>query len=177
MHYQNVRPKNFSEFGTLLANLQISPSASSQGRSMNLEFEIVGQDFKKAGEASFEVKHCLKRLGLAPDIVRRVATAAYEAELNVIIYAHRGRMKVRIEEQCVDVIITDVGPGIPDIPLAMQEGYSTAPPYVKQLGYGSGMGLPNIKKNADWMDIQSKVDRGTTLRFKVHLNERKKRRR
>jgi anti-sigma regulatory factor (Ser/Thr protein kinase) len=143
---------------------------------MNLEFEIVGQDFKKAGEASFEVKNRLKRLGLRPDIIRRVATAAYEAELNVIIYAQRGTMKVCVEDQCVDVIIVDVGPGIPDIELAMQEGYTTAPPYVKQLGYGSGMGLPNIRKNADWMDLQSEVNRGTTLRFKVNLNERKKRR-
>ena len=73
------------------------------------------------------------------------------------------------------MVIADVGPGIPDIQLAMRDGYSTAPPYVKQLGYGSGMGLPNIKKNADWMDIQSEVDRGTTLRFKVNLNERRKR--
>jgi len=144
---------------------------------MNLEFEITGQDFKKAGEASFEVKHRLKRLGLPADIIRRVATAAYEAELNVIIYAQRGTMKVCVEDQCVDVIIADVGPGIPDIALAMQEGYTTAPPYVKQLGYGSGMGLPNIQKNADWMDLQSEVSRGTTLRFKVKLNERKKRRR
>jgi len=144
---------------------------------MNLEFEITGQDFKKAGEASFEVKHCLKRLGLPPDIIRRVATAAYEAELNVIIYAFRGTMKLCVEDRCIDVIIADVGPGIPNIPLAMREGYSTAPAYVKQLGYGSGMGLPNIKKNADWMDIQSEVDRGTTLRFKVNLDERKKGRR
>jgi anti-sigma regulatory factor (Ser/Thr protein kinase) len=105
-----------------------------------------------------------------------VATAAYEAELNVIIYAQRGTMKVCVEDQCVDVIIADVGPGIPDIALAMQEGYTTAPPYVKQLGYGSGMGLPNIQKNADWMDLQSKVNRGTTLRFKVNLHERRKRR-
>ena len=144
---------------------------------MDFECEIMGQDFKKAGEASFELKNRLKRLGLPPDIIRRVATAAYEAELNVIVYAVRGTMKLCVADQCIDVIVEDVGPGIPDIPLAMQVGYSTAPPYVKQLGYGSGMGLPNIKKNADWMDIQSKVDRGTTLRFKVNLNERKKRRR
>jgi anti-sigma regulatory factor (Ser/Thr protein kinase) len=85
-------------------------------------------------------------------------------------------MKVCVKDQCVDVIIADVGPGIPDIELAMREGYTTSPPYVKQLGYGSGMGLPNIQKNADWMDLQSEVNRGTTLRFKVNLNERKKRR-
>ncbi len=135
-------------------------------------FEITGQEFKKAGDASFEVKNRLKLLGLPPDIVRRVATAAYEAELNVIIYARKGMMKVCIDEDCVDVSVADVGPGIPDIDLAMREGYTTAPPYVKQLGYGSGMGLPNIKKNSDWMNIESRVGRGTTLRFKVNLNQR-----
>ncbi len=142
---------------------------------MNAEFKIIGQDFKKAGEASFEVKHRLKRLGLPPDVIRRVATAAYEAELNVIIYAQKGSMKICVQEECIDVTVSDKGPGIPDIPRAMQVGYTTAPPHVKQLGYGSGMGLPNIKKNSDWMDIQSEVDRGTTLRFKVNLNERQKR--
>jgi anti-sigma regulatory factor (Ser/Thr protein kinase) len=116
-------------------------------------------------------------LGFPPDIIRRIATATYEGELNVIIYARKGTMKVCIEDQCVDVIIADVGPGIPDVKLAMQEGYTTAPPYVKQLGYGGGMGLPNIQKNADWMDIRSEVNRGTTLRFKINLNEEKKRRR
>jgi len=137
--------------------------------------EISGQNFKKAGDASFEVKHRLKLLGMPPGIVRRVATAAYEAELNVIIYAQKGVMKVCVDDQCVDVSVADVGPGIPDVKLAMQEGYTTAPPFVKQLGYGSGMGLPNIKKNADWMDIQTKVGRGTTLRFRVNLDERKQR--
>jgi anti-sigma regulatory factor (Ser/Thr protein kinase) len=100
-----------------------------------------------------------------------VATASYEAELNVIVYAHKGTIRVDLGDQGVEVKVTDEGPGIPDIQLAMQEGYSTAPPYVKQLGYGSGMGLPNIKKNSDWMEIQSEVNRGTTLRFRVNLNE------
>ena len=141
---------------------------------MNIEFEITGQNFKKAGEASFEIKHRLKLLGLPPDIVRRVATAAYEAEMNVIIYAHKGKMKVCVDGRCVDVTVSDSGPGIPDVELAMREGYTTAPPHVKQLGFGSGMGLPNIKKNADWMGLQSWVNRGTTLRFKVNLDERGK---
>jgi len=138
---------------------------------MIMEFEVDGQNFKKAGEASFEVKTRLKRLGLPPDLIRRLATATYEAELNVIIYAQKGKIKFCVEDHCVEVIIKDVGPGIPDISLAMQEGYSTAPPHVKQLGYGSGMGLPNIKKNTDWMDIQSVVGEGTTLRFKVNLRK------
>lgn len=138
---------------------------------MIAEFQIQGQDFKKAGEASFEIKNRLKRLGLPPVIIRRVATASYEAELNVIVYAHKGTIRVDLGDRGVEVKVTDEGPGIPDIQMAMQEGYSTAPPYVKQMGYGSGMGLPNIKKNSDWMEIQSEVNRGTTLRFRVNLNE------
>lgn len=159
----------------LLYLIQEDENRSFFRKIMNFEFEIEGQDFKKAGEASFEIKDRLKLLGLPPDIVRRVATAAYEAELNVIIYAHNGKMKVCINDKCIDVTVSDLGPGIPDIELAMQEGYTTAPPHVKQLGYGSGMGLPNIKKNADWMGLQSRVNRGTTLRFKVNLNKKKKR--
>jgi serine/threonine-protein kinase RsbT len=142
---------------------------------MEALFEIIGQDFKKAGEASFEVKNRLKRLGLPPDMIRRVATAAYEAELNVIVYARQGSLKLLVGDEFIEVTVSDVGPGIPDIPRAMEVGFTTAPPHVKQLGYGSGMGLPNIKKNSDWMDIQSQVNRGTTLRFKVYLNQAPKR--
>jgi serine/threonine-protein kinase RsbT len=141
---------------------------------MIAELEIEGQNFKKAGEASFEIRSRLKKLGLPADIIRRVATAAYEAELNVIIYAQKGTIRVCLAGQFVDVTVEDVGPGIPDVQLAMQEGFTTSPPYVKQLGYGSGMGLPNIKKNSDWMEIRTEVNRGTTLRYKVSLNERKK---
>lgn len=137
--------------------------------AMDLEFKIVGQDFKRAGEASFEVKNCLKRLGAPPKVIRRIATAAYEAEVNVVSYAQSGTMRVNIEDEWVDVTVEDVGPGIPDIELAMQEGYSTAPPYVKEMGFGSGMGLPNIKRNSDWMDLRSTVNQGTILRFKVNL--------
>ncbi len=143
---------------------------------MIAEFGIQGQDFKKAGEASFEIKNRLKKLGLPPDIIRRVATASYEAELNVIIYAQSGSIRVCLEDGGIAVTVADVGPGIPNISLAMQEGYTTSPPYVKQLGYGSGMGLPNIKKNSDWMEIQSEVNRGTTLRFRVDLDDRKNQR-
>jgi serine/threonine-protein kinase RsbT len=136
---------------------------------MEMEFEIVGQDFKKAGEVSFAVKHRLKLLGIRPDITRRVATASYEAELNVIVYAKKGTLKVCMDDYCIWVLVADIGPGIPDVKRAMQEGYTTAPPHVKQLGYGSGMGLPNIKKNADWMDLRSVVNQGTTLQFKVYF--------
>jgi anti-sigma regulatory factor (Ser/Thr protein kinase) len=142
---------------------------------MQMEFENAGQDFKKAGEASFAIKHRLKLLGIPPDITRRVATASYEAELNVIVYARKGRLKFHMDDHTIWVTVTDIGPGIPNVNLAMQEGYTTAPPYVKQLGYGSGMGLPNIKENADWMDLRSVVNQGTILQFKVHLSEDLKR--
>ena len=143
--------------------------------TMEMEFEIAGQDFKKAGEASFVIKHRLKLLGIPPEIIRRVATASYEAELNVIVHAGAGTMKIRLDEQEIGIVVADLGPGIPDLEEAMREGYTTAPPFVKQLGYGSGMGLPNIKKNADWMNLQSVVNQGTPLEFKVHLNEGKTR--
>ncbi len=143
--------------------------------TMEMEFEIAGQDFKKAGEASFVIKHRLKLLGISPEIIRRVATASYEAELNVICHARRGTMKFRLDGKEIGIVVADFGPGIPDLEEAMREGYSTAPPFVKQLGYGSGMGLPNIKKNADWMNLRSVVNQGTTLEFKVHLNEGKTR--
>lgn len=136
---------------------------------MKLDFEINGQDFKKAGEASFGLKNYLKRLGVPPPIIRRVATAAYEAEVNVVVYAQKGHMRVTIGEQCIEVTVEDIGPGIDNIELAMQEGFTTAPPHVKQMGFGSGMGLPNIKRNTDWMDLRSVVNKGTTLRFKVHF--------
>jgi anti-sigma regulatory factor (Ser/Thr protein kinase) len=142
---------------------------------MQMEFEIAGQDFKKAGEASFAIKHRLKLMGVPPDITRRVATASYEAELNVIVYAQKGTLKFYMDDHTIWVTVADIGPGIPNVDLAMQEGYTTAPPYVKQLGYGSGMGLPNIKKNADWMDLRSVVNQGTILQFKVHLSEDLKR--
>lgn len=93
-----------------------------------MEFEIVGQDFKKAGEVSFAVKHRLKLLGIRPDITRRVATASYEAELNVIVYAKKGTLKVCMDDYCIWVLVADIGPGIPDVKRAMQEGYTTAPP-------------------------------------------------
>ena len=142
---------------------------------MECKFQIIGQDFKKAGEASFEVKHRLKRLGLPPDVVRRAATASYEAELNVIVYAEKGMLELDVDEHCIKVTVCDRGPGIPGIPKAMQVGYTTAPPHIKQMGYGSGMGLPNIKKNSDWMDIRSEVGRGTTLCFKIWLRTEIKR--
>jgi serine/threonine-protein kinase RsbT len=142
--------------------------------TMEMEFEIIGEDFKKAGEASFAVKERLKRLGIPPEIIRRVATAAYEAEINVIVYARRGKMRIRLDEGEIGVRVEDIGPGIPDIEKAMQEGYSTAPHHVRKMGYGSGMGLPNIRKNADRMDLRSVVDQGTVLEFTVRLNEGKR---
>lgn len=130
---------------------------------------IAGGEFEKAGEASSLLKESLKRIGVEPELTRRVVIAAYEAEMNVVIHAHRGRMEARIAPDRVEVEIADDGPGIPDIAQAMKEGYSTAPPEARALGFGAGMGLPNIKRCADEMSIESVVGKGTRLHFTVRL--------
>jgi len=130
-------------------------------------FALRGGDFAKAGQASCEVKELLKEIGLDPAAVRRTAIASYEAEMNVIMYARRGRLDLAVTPGRVRIVVEDRGPGIPDIPLAMTEGYSTATPEMQELGFGAGMGLPNIKKNTDRLRITSKVGRGTRLEFTI----------
>ena len=131
------------------------------------EFEIKGGDFLRGGEVSCEVKNLLKEIGLPAASVRRAAIASYEAEMNVIMYARRGRLDLAVTPGRVRIVVEDRGPGIPDIPLAMTEGYSTATPEMQELGFGAGMGLPNIKKNTDRLRITSKVGRGTRLEFTI----------
>jgi len=108
-------------------------------------------------------------MGVQPDIIRRAAIAAFEAEVNVIIYAVAGMMHYSITPGLIKVIVQDMGPGIPDIGLAMTEGYSTAPDYIREMGFGSGMGLPNIKKSTDKLTVNSVVGEGTTLEFIINL--------
>ena len=132
-------------------------------------YEINGRDFERAGEASDTLKRTLKKLGVKPEIVRRVGIAAYEAEMNVAIHARTGRMHVMLDPHQIDVTVTDEGPGIPDIQKAMLEGFSTAPDYARQLGFGAGMGLPNIRKCSDRLTIESEAGRSTTLRFRIFL--------
>jgi serine/threonine-protein kinase RsbT len=130
-------------------------------------FPLRGGDFGRAGRASCEVKELLKEIGLDPATVRRTAIASYEAEMNVIMYARRGRLELAVTPGRVRIVVEDAGPGIPDIPLAMTEGYSTATPEMQELGFGAGMGLPNIKKNTDRMKITSKVGKGTKLELTI----------
>lgn len=130
---------------------------------MHLEFEVEGGDFIRAGEASSQVKKALKQLGVDPAVVKRVVVALYEAEVNVVAHAYRGRIGVDIGGDGIRMVLADEGPGIPDVDLAMTRGYSTASPKVREMGFGAGMGLPNIRDNADSLRIETEVGRGTTL--------------
>jgi anti-sigma regulatory factor (Ser/Thr protein kinase)/NAD-dependent dihydropyrimidine dehydrogenase PreA subunit len=131
-------------------------------------YTIVGGDYENAGAASSRLKSELKRIGVAPEVIRRTIIAAYEAETNVVIHAARGGMQVTMDGRHINIEVEDVGPGIPDIKMAMREGYSTAPPAARELGFGAGMGLPNILKSSDHFEIDSEVGRGTRVRFSVH---------
>lgn len=137
------------------------------------QFFIKGGDFHHGGQVSTQIKEILKELGIEPNIVRRAAIAAYEAEMNVVMYAQRGIFTLEVTPQKIHFLIEDEGQGIPDIELAMQEGYSTATPEMREMGFGAGMGLPNIKKNSDIFEITSVVGKGTTLDITILLNQRK----
>ena len=137
---------------------------------LSLHYEVSGTDFTCAGEASGKIKKNLKELGFPTNIVRNVAIAVYEGEINMVIHGGGGVIDVEISPDCISIILTDQGPGIPDVSLAMQEGYSTAPENVRQLGFGAGMGLPNIKKYTDEMIIETEVGKGTTIKLKVFVN-------
>jgi serine/threonine-protein kinase RsbT len=133
-------------------------------------FSIVGKEFFDAGKVSTEIKTMLKELGLEPGIIRRIAIAMYEAEMNVVMYASEATVTLEITPKAITIVVDDRGPGIPDVELAMQEGYSTATPEMRELGFGAGMGLPNIKKNADHFRIESVVGKGTRLEICVNIN-------
>lgn len=133
------------------------------------EYSIKGWDFARAGEASCEIKNILKQIGVSQDVIRRVAIASYEAEMNVVMYARQGTMRCEIDTQKITIIIDDEGPGIADIEQAMQEGFSTATPEIREMGFGAGMGLPNIKRNADDCQITAVVGRGTKVAMSFHL--------
>lgn len=135
---------------------------------VQLSFPVQGGDFATAGEASGKIKKTLRQIGVNPGIIRRVAIAAYEAEMNIVIHADRGILSANITPEQIEIIADDEGPGIPDIDLAMQEGYSTAPDRVREMGFGAGMGLPNMKKCADEFAIDSVVGKGTKVRVVVY---------
>lgn len=136
---------------------------------MEFNFNLEGGNFSRAGIASSEVKKILKQLNVDPALIKRIVVALYEAEVNVVAHAWEGVMNVNFDGQSIVVTITDKGPGIPDIDRAMQEGYSTASPEVREMGFGAGMGLPNMKKNCDKLDIESQVDVGTKVTMTTYL--------
>jgi serine/threonine-protein kinase RsbT len=132
------------------------------------EFYITGGDFSSAGTVSTEIKSILKEIGFHPTVVRRAAISCYEAEMNVTMYAERGTVRLSATPGAIKVQFEDRGPGIADISLAMQEGYSTATPEMREIGFGAGMGLPNIKKNSDVFALSSEVGKGTTLDITIN---------
>jgi anti-sigma regulatory factor (Ser/Thr protein kinase) len=142
-------------------------SNHSEAEQLETVFEIKGGDFLTAGDASTAIKDTLKRLGVPAIVVRRVAIAAYEAEMNVVMYAKRGRVTLNVNPTVVTLECVDEGPGIENVELAMQEGYSTATAEMREMGFGAGMGLPNIKKHSDEFQIFSDVGRGTRLLIRV----------
>ncbi|MDR2162707.1 MAG: ATP-binding protein [Clostridiales Family XIII bacterium] len=134
-----------------------------------LHYEIDGDDFTRAGEASSKLKQSLKQLGLSPAVIRRAAIAMYEGEINMVAHADGGVIDVDIDTAAITIVMRDTGNGIEDIDAAMKEGYSTASDEVRQMGFGAGMGLPNMKKHSDYMKIDTKVGEGTTVTMKISI--------
>ena len=130
-------------------------------------FDIDGNNFTSAGEASVKIKKLLREMGFSPDTIRRVSVAMYEGEINMVIHANGGSADVEVYGDWIEIILADRGPGIPNIDLAMQEGYSTAPDNIRSLGFGAGMGLPNMKRYTDEMRIESALGEGTTIYMTV----------
>lgn len=138
-------------------------------QALTFRYEIDGDDFTRAGEASSSMKNKLKQLGLDSDVIRKVAIAMYEGEINMVIHADGGKITVTVSDTEITMVLSDTGPGIPDVEKAMQEGYSTARAEVRSLGFGAGMGLPNMKKYTDEMQIDTTVGKGTTITMKVYI--------
>ena len=137
--------------------------------AVRFHFVVDGEDFTSAGQASVQVKKNLRKLGIPPEIIRKISIAMYEGEINMVIHADGGEADVLVYEDRIVMILTDRGPGIADVDKAMQEGYSTAPDNVRSLGFGAGMGLPNMKRYTDDMQIASVVGEGTTITMTVML--------
>ena len=132
-------------------------------------FDVDGDDFTSAGQASVQVKRNLRQLGIDNEVIRRVSIAMYEGEINMVIHAGGGVAEVLVYEDRIEIILDDKGPGIKDIDKAMQEGYSTAPDEIRSLGFGAGMGLPNMKRYTDYMHIESEVGVGTRVVMRVNM--------
>ena len=136
---------------------------------VKFHFDVDGENFSSAGEASVMVKKKLRQLGFTPDVMRRVSIAMYEGEINMVIHANGGTADVTVGDEYIEIVLADKGPGIPDIDLAMQEGYSTARDNIRALGFGAGMGLPNMKKYTDEMHIATELGVGTTITMRVNI--------
>ncbi len=132
-------------------------------------FQVDGDNFTSAGEASVKMKKNLRMLAISPDIIRRVAIAMYEGEINMVIHAGGGVATVSVYHDRIEIVLDDQGPGIADIDLAMKEGFSTAPENIRNLGFGAGMGLPNMKRNTDTMNIESTLGVGTKITMTVKI--------
>lgn len=151
---------------------RIFTDIEADNTTLLFQYEVAGGDFKQAGTSSSRLKRTLKHLGIRPDVVRRIAIASYEAEMNLVIFTEGGRIRARVQPTRVFIEVADSGPGIPDIEKAMEPGYSTAPDSVRELGFGAGMGLVNIKKSADIFHIDSKPGKGTRLKASFFTNEK-----
>lgn len=136
---------------------------------VTFHFDVDGENFTSAGQASVQVKKNLRQLGLQPELIRRVSIAMYEGEINMVIHAGGGEADVSVDADGVEIVLTDRGPGIANIEQAMLEGFSTAPDNIRSLGFGAGMGLPNMKRYTDYMDIQSTVGVGTRIVMRVNI--------
>ena len=136
---------------------------------LKLHYDVMGGDFTSAGNASVQAKKALRQLGFDPDIIRRVAIAMYEGEINMVIHANGGTADILVYDDAIEIVLADKGPGIPDVDLAMQEGYSTAPDNIRSLGFGAGMGLPNMKRHTDDIKIDTKLGVGTTITMRVNV--------
>ena len=137
---------------------------------LKLNYEVDGGDLIQAGEASSKMKMTLKKMGLPPDVIRRASICMYEGEINMVIHADGGRVEVDVGMDTITIRLIDHGPGIPDVDQAMEEGFSTAGDVARDLGFGAGMGLPNMKRCSDDMQIDTQVGVGTTVTMKIHIN-------
>ncbi|HIY74340.1 MAG TPA: ATP-binding protein [Candidatus Intestinimonas merdavium] len=137
---------------------------------LKLNYEVDGGDLIQAGEASSKMKMTLKKMGLPPEVIRRASICMYEGEINMVIHADGGRVEVDVGMDTITIRLIDHGPGIPDVDQAMEEGFSTAGDVARDLGFGAGMGLPNMKRCSDDMQIDTQVGVGTTVTMKIHIN-------
>ena len=136
---------------------------TEDSNALHFHYDVDGNNFTSAGEASVQVKRMLRQMGYHPDLIRRISVAMYEGEINMVIHANGGDADIYVDDSTIRIVLKDTGPGIKDVEQAMQEGYSTAPDNIRALGFGAGMGLPNMKRYSDTFGIDSVVGQGTTI--------------